>query len=83
MAVFSCRSKLPLPAAAHPQAGIATVGLAGLLETSSQAQQGPSAWAALAGMGLVVVAEAVQALQVVTEEHYMTNLSLAPLTVVG
>lgn len=70
------------------QVGIAVVGWASLLDTGREPQQqrapaAPGPWSALAGMLLVLLAEAVQAAQVVTEDWFMSRLQMRPLTVVG
>ncbi|GAB4821846.1 hypothetical protein N2152v2_008892 [Parachlorella kessleri] len=65
--------------------GITVVGVAG-----AQSGQGPpeneassGASQIILGMLLIVAAEAVQAAQVVAEDHFMSSLSLDPVTIVG
>ncbi|CAL8468753.1 g8293 [Coccomyxa elongata] len=62
-------------------AGITMVGASSLLTPSGDATS--DAGKVLLGMALIVVAQAVQAAQVVMEDYAMSNVGLAPLQVVG
>ncbi|BDA43255.1 Solute carrier family 35 member F6 [Coccomyxa sp. Obi] len=62
-------------------AGITMVGASSLLTPSGDATS--DAGKVLLGMVLIVVAQAVQAAQVVMEDYAMSNVGLAPLQVVG
>ncbi|KAL4448425.1 hypothetical protein ABPG75_005644 [Micractinium tetrahymenae] len=64
-------------------AGIGLVGLAGILGHEEAAPAEVPLKRMLAGMGLVVGSEAIHAAQLVTEDQYIADLSLRPLTVVG
>lgn len=67
-------------------AGIAAVGAASVLsgEGSSRTRTVPPA-EMLAGMGLIIASQAVQAAQLTFEDHFMSDASLAmaPLVIVG
>lgn len=61
--------------------GILLVGGSSLITGSGDVSQ--DAGAAVVGMALIVLAQAVQAAQVTLEDHVLRNLGMAPLTVVG
>ncbi|PRW33096.1 Solute carrier family 35 member F6 [Chlorella sorokiniana] len=63
--------------------GIAVVGAAGLLAHPQVAPSDVSRRHAFAGMVITVLSEALHAAQIVVEDHYLSNLHLEPLTVVG
>ncbi|PRW60118.1 glycosyl hydrolase isoform A [Chlorella sorokiniana] len=64
-------------------AGVVLVGFAGYLEGGDPYQPEESGWTAALGMLLVILAEVVQAAQVVSEDFVMSSMALAPLSMVG
>lgn len=63
-------------------AGVALVGWASVLDSHPKAH-GVSPTQTIVGIALVVAGEAIQAVQNVAEDAFMTNLHLAPIRLVG
>jgi hypothetical protein len=64
-------------------AGIAAVGAASLLGGEGSSTHAVSAAQMLAGMGLIVLSQAVQAAQLTFEDFFMADLNMEPLKIVG